>query len=187
MRNLQQAHLLVPEQKQITLNLQHCYARLGRYEEQLECLQELEEKYPDDVHIQTETGLCLIQLERWEEAQKRFYRLEYRGHRVLPSQRAVAWCALRMGDFVVAKRYYERLLTNPQAKWEDYLNMGHVHWLSGETAQALPLYHEYVRRYATSNPKSTDLMIPFDQDFEVLRQLGKSATDIAIMRDLIIS
>ena len=187
LRNLQQAHLLVPEQKQITLNLQHCYARLGRYEEQLECLQELEEKYPDDVHIQTETGLCLIQLERWEEAQKRFYRLEYRGHRVLPSQRAVAWCALRMGDLVVAKRYYERLLTNPQAKWEDYLNMGHVHWLSGETAQALPLYHEYVRRYATSNPKSTDLMIPFDQDFEVLRQLGKSATDIAIMRDLIIS
>ncbi len=187
LRHLQQAHMLQPDNEQIIFHQQHCLAQLGRYDEQSQLLLELEGRHPDDTRILTETGLCLMQLRMWPEAQKRFYRLEYRGQRVIPSQRAIAWCALRMGDYNVAKRYYDLLLSSTNARWEDYLNMAHTQWLIGDTGKALPLYREYVRRYASSQPQATDMLAPFDEDSEVLRELGKSPTDIALMRDLIIS
>lgn len=190
-RYFQEALALEPHNAKTHYRLQHCYGRLARYEQQLDSLLFLEKHYPNDPHILTETGLCLIQLRRWEEAQRRFYKMEVSGQRLLPSMRAIAWCALRMGDYPLALRYYNRIIheTQAQSKWEDYLNAGHVHWLQGNTAQALDCYTEYAHRYLTVQDKKatqgTDAMTPFLSDAPVLLELGKSRTEISLMHDLI--
>ncbi|MBR1789702.1 MAG: tetratricopeptide repeat protein [Bacteroidaceae bacterium] len=182
---LRQALILDSDNPQLLFQLQFCYARTGRYEQQLECLLQLEKSHPDEPKVLTETGLCLMQLQRWEEAQKRFYKMEFKGQRVIPSVRAIAWCALRMGEYDVAERNYDRLLVDPAVKWEDFLNAAHIKWLQGQVKLALPLYHEYARRYATANPDAKDILTPFLSDVPVLREQGKSASDIHIMYDLI--
>lgn len=186
-RYFQEANMLAPDDRQILFHLQHCHARLGHYEEQLEFLLQLEKHSPNDSRILTETGMCLIQLQRWKEAQQRFYKMEFSGQRVVPSMRGIAWCALRMGDYDTADRYYTRILEEnvTEARWEDFLNKGHICWLKGNTTEALSFYHEYARRYATGNPQATDALAPYDEDAHVLQERGKSSSDIALMHDLI--
>ena len=143
--------------------------------------------HPDEAKVLTEVGMCLMQLERWDEAQKRFYKMEFRGQRVLPAMRAIAWCALRQKDYALAYQYYGRILTDyrAEAKWEDYLNAAHVAWLENEISRAITLYREYMHRYITATPNTKNALEPFEQDAHILIEHGKSATDIALMHDLI--
>ena len=182
-----QADFLVPKDPNTLFHLQYCYARQGKFEEQLECLMQLEKLKPDDSKVTTETGLCLMQLHSWEEAQKRFFQLELQGKRVLPSLRAIAWCALRMKDYDLAQRYYDRILGEELArtKWEDFLNAGHIAWIRGNISSALTLYHEYARRYAAFNPEAKDILEPYNQDVPILLENGKSLNEIHLMYDLI--
>lgn len=190
-RYFQEALALEPHNAKTHYRLQYCYGKLARYEQQLDSLLFLEKHYPNDPHILTETGLCLIQLQRWEEAQRRFYKMEVSGQRLLPSMRAIAWCALRMGDHPLALRYYNRIIdeTQAQSKWEDYLNAGHVHWLQGNVTKALNYYAEYAHRYLTFQDKKatqgTNALAPFLSDAPILLELGKSKTEISLMHDLI--
>ena len=182
-----QADFLVPKNSSTLFHLQYCYAHQGKYEEQLECLLQLEKLMPDDTKVTTETGLCLMQLHSWEEAQKRFFQLEVQGKRVLPSLRAIAWCALRMKDYELAQRYYDRILGEELArtKWEDFLNAGHIAWIRGNVSSALTLYHEYARRYAAYDPEAKDILAPYNQDVPILLENGKSLNEVHLMYDLI--
>lgn len=183
----QQALALAENDETILYRLQYCYAQTGKYDEQLNCLLALEKAHPDDAQMLTETGLCLMQLQRWEEAQKRFFKMEFQHVKEVPSQRAIAWCALRLKDYKLASQYYNLLLnlTDGQARWEDYLNAAHVAWLQNDIVQALPLYREYVHRYITANPETKNALVPFEQDVPILKEHGKTATDIALLHDLI--
>ena len=87
-----------------------CYSALGRYEQELDCLKGLEEMNPGDTRLISEIGLCLMQLERYEEAAQRFYELEYKGERVVPSWRAIAWSNFKMGRLEQADKYYQKIL-----------------------------------------------------------------------------
>lgn len=183
-----QADMLgVEDQETLIYRMQYCYAQMGRYKEQLDCLLKLEGWHPDEPKVLTEVGLCLMQMEHWSEAQKRFYKMEFHGQRVLPSMRSIAWCALRQGDIAQATTYYKRILKEhrQEARWEDYLNAAHALWCSGNIREALPLYHEYTTRYLMANREAKDALSPFDQDAPVLASLGKSDSDIALMHDII--
>ncbi|MCD7721957.1 MAG: hypothetical protein LUI09_06970, partial [Prevotellaceae bacterium] len=128
---LRQALLLDPQNKKLLHRLQACLAMAGQHEAQLDCLLQLESLDPEDERTLVDCGMCLMQLERWKEAQQRFFKLELSGKRVIPSTRAVAWCALQLGDLPTAHRYYHWLVEeNPQgACWEDCLNCAHTEWL----------------------------------------------------------
>ena len=182
-----QALLLEEGNPRILFHLQFCYAQLGQHDKQLQYLLQMEKLTPDDMRVSTETGLCLMQLERWSEAQKRFYQMEFKGQRVLPSLRAIAWCALRMKDYGTAKRYYTRILVEEtvSAKWEDYLNAAHVEWLQGNVVEAVRLYREYAHRFVIANPEAKDALAPFNQDAPILQEQGKSVNEISLMHDLI--
>lgn len=187
-RYSQQASMLSGPNQQALYRQQYCYAQIERYDEQLRCLLQLEKMASEDPQILTETGLCLMQLHRWEEAQQRFYKMELMGKRLLPSLRAIAWCALRQGDFAQALKYYNRIVEGemaPSATWEDHLNLGHALWLLGDVKSAIPHYRHYLRGYASAQPEATDLLQPFDQDSSILQEGGINASDICLMRDLI--
>jgi len=184
-----QANLLEPENESLIHRLQSCYARLGQYESQLDCLLELESKNPDDIRILTETGLCLMQLSRWKEAQQRFFKMEFNNQRVVPSQRAIAWCALQTQNLELARRYYRRILEESplSAQWEDYLNYGHTEWAGGDMTKAIDLYRQYAVKFVTEHPEEKDALAPFDQDVQVLMNLGISRNNVYLMHDLIAS
>ncbi len=182
-----QAAQLEPKTKKYIDKLQSCLAVLEQYEAQLDCLKEMERLYPDDADVLVDMGLCLMQLERWKEAKNKFLQLELSEKKLLPSMRAVAWCALQMKDIELANRYYHRLLEEKPRKvhWEDYLNCGHTEWLMGNTVAALNLYHRYVSLYMEKESNVKNALAPFDNDAKVLRKLGVSQSDIYLLHDII--
>ncbi len=181
------ATLLEPENKTYMDKLQSCLAVLEQYEAQLECLKEMERLYPDDTDVTVDIGLCLMQMERWKEAKNKFLQLELNEKKVIPSMRAVAWCALQMKDIELANRYYHRLLEEKPRKvhWEDYLNCGHTEWLMGNTVAAINLYRRYVSQYMGKERSVKHVLSPFDNDTKVLRKLGVSQSDIYLLREII--
>ncbi len=178
---------LEPENKTLYNRLQSYLAVLEQYVAQLDCLEEMEKRFPDDEDVLVDMGLCLMQMERWKEAKNKFLQLELNEKKVVPSIRAVAWCALQMKDFELANRYYHRLLEEMPHKvnWEDYLNCGHTEWLLGNVANALDLYYRYVDKYLSSEHDVKNALTPFDNDARVLKKLGVSQSDIYLLHDII--
>ncbi len=180
-----QQSLLLKQSPEALRHLQICFARLERWEEQLECLVRLEQIDSTNEKISSEKGLCLIQLGRWEEAQNCFYKMELNGQKPVPSSRAIAWCALHLKDYAEAQKRYMKLIDDNLANWEDYLNAGHASWLLGDVREAIAYYEEYVKLYPTQYPEVTDKMAPFCQDESLLVACGISKDDFSLMHDLI--
>lgn len=180
-----QADILQPAHSWTLAQMQLCYAQLDKHEQRLECLLQLEQLEPDNAKVITETGLCLIQLQRWQEAAQRFFRLELEERRLVPSQRAIAWCSLRQGKHEQALRYYQKVLDSSASRWQDYLNAGHTAWVMGNTSQAVDFYKGYISHYLTDDPKITDALSPFNEDNELLLSLGKQQYEIDLMHDII--
>lgn len=159
--------------------LAHCDKCLGESQERLQCLMELEKRHPEDMRILQETGLCLVQEKRYEEALKRFFHLEVTENYLHGSARAIAWCSLMTGNMVRASRYYRKLLDwQGGPSWEDVLNAGHCAWLNGDPVEASRLYNRYLSMHK-------DNLTAFDNDREVLMELGFTADDISLMRDTV--
>jgi tetratricopeptide (TPR) repeat protein len=159
--------------------LAHCDKCLGESQERLQCLMELEKRHPEDMRIVQETGLCLVQEKRYEEALKRFFHLEVTENYLHGSARAIAWCSLMTGNMVRACRYYRKLLDwQGGPSWEDVLNAGHCAWLNGDPVEASRLYNRYLSMHK-------DNLTAFDNDREVLMELGFTADDISLMRDTV--
>lgn len=183
---LVQADLLQPDEVVTLKQLLVCYDKLEQYDNLLEVLQRLEQIIPESSKITTDTGLCLMKLGRFQEASQRFYKLELEEKKVIPSMRAIAWCAFQQKKYETAARYYKKLFNTPGAAiWEDYLNCGHVTWLMGDTTTALTFYHQYIKRYLTDDPKITNALEPFSKDEQTLLDHGKSAREISLMYELI--
>lgn len=160
--------------------LAHCDKYLTENQERLQCLLELEKRNPNNLRLIQETGLCLIQEKRYQEALERFFHLEVTENHLHGSARAIAWCSLMTGNIKRAKRYYQKLLKwDGGPSWEDFLNAGHCSWLSGDPVEASSLYSKYL---ATKK----DNLTAFDNDYETLISLGLTANDIKLMRDTIL-
>lgn len=182
----QQADLLNPDNEWILKQMYLCHSALGKYEQELACLKKLEEINPEDSRLISETGLCLMQLQRYQEAANRFYELEYKKERLLPSWRAIAWCNFKMGRLEQAYKYYQKLLHHEKVTWEDYLNAGHTAWCMNLVPEAIGHYKQYVKLYQEKEKQENKLLRPFDEDREELLQHGIPDMDIALMRDIIV-
>lgn len=127
-----------------------------------------------------------MQLERYEEAAQRFYELEYKGERVVPSWRAIAWCNFKMGRLEQADKYYRKILQQDKVTWEDYLNAGHTTWCLKQTTEAIAHYRNYLQLYRSKRKDTTQpLLSPFDEDRKELLLHGLNDLDISLMRDIL--
>jgi tetratricopeptide (TPR) repeat protein len=161
--------------------LAQCDKHLGENTERLQCLIELEKSNPDDMYIVQETGLCLINEKRYDEALKRFFHLEVKETSPRSSARAIAWCSMMTGNITRAQRYYQKLLDwQGGPSWEDLLNAGHCAWINGDPIQASALYNRYIALHQ-------DSLTAFDNDYDTLIYLGVSEEDICLMRETIIT
>lgn len=156
--------------------LARCDLHLGLNDERLKCLLQLEKLKPDDLDIAAETGLCLINDRKFNEALERFFHMEVMEKGTHRSARAIAWCSLMTANYKRSERYYKKLLAwNGGPSWEDLLNAGHSAWLSGDPVRASQLYSQYLEKHK-------DNMQAFDCDAPELQRLGLSEDDINLMK-----
>ncbi|MCR4995547.1 MAG: tetratricopeptide repeat protein [Bacteroidales bacterium] len=162
--------LLFDENPEAELHMARCFEAMSNWEQALPLLIKEEERQTkaDEkkaANIIEETGRCLIQLKRWNEAAQRFYRLEYMERHLNVARRAIAWCSIQQGKYERAINYYTILIEQKKATWEDLLNCGHAQWLTGATSEAISTYHQSYEAFNRANKNSRLLFKHWSEAF----------------------
>lgn len=176
------ADTLKPDHVWTIRHLATCYRLTKAYEKALEYYHKAESIQPENRNILFHTGTCLAELKRYEEALQYFFRLDLLDDNDPRTWRAIGWCSLLSGRWGQAAKYYARI---PQAQRtaDDWLNAGHVAWVSGDVPTAV----SYYRQSATMYTDHAAFRDAFDKDADTLIHLGIQPEDIPLMEDQTIS
>lgn len=145
-----------------------CYRLLNQPQKALEYYERVVALAPNDLNIVLSYGHTLLDLNRFDEAIKQYYKVEFLDEKSTRAWRPLAWSLLLSRDFEQSRRYYDLILNdNPTA--EDYLNMGHL-------ALATTDYHKAINYYGRSlvagGGDVESLSKALNDDIESLKLIG---------------
>ena len=152
----------------------------GRYEEALTWFEQLAETYPEKANNQLYVAICLVQLERYEEALKPLYRLNYEQPDNDAVSRVLAWTQTCQGKLEQAANIYEQLTSCEQQEDDDLKNYGYCLWLQGQVDRARERFHQYCQRRGQSAVAQKDFF-----DTEWLQKRGITIEEINMMQALL--
>lgn len=134
---------------------------------------------PDNLSVEMQCGHCLLAMEKYEEALKHYFKVEYLTDGNGKAWRPIAWCSFLTGKLTQAENYYARILqTTPTS--EDYLNAGHVAFVAKQLQKACEYY---LKSIEMQNGDIAKFNKAFNQDREILQNSGIDENEISIMLD----
>lgn len=172
------ADTLKPDNLWTIRHLATCHRLTRDFESALPYYAKAEAIQPENHNILFFTGVCLAETKRYAEALQYFFKLDLKEDKCTKAWRAIGWCSFMSGKYEQAARYYDKLLcTNPQPT--DYLNAGHVAWVSTDIDKAINLYTQASK---LSNDRGTFIDL-FMKDRDTLLEHGINEKDIPLMLD----
>ena len=146
----------------------------GRYEEALTWFDQLTAIYPEKINNQLYVAICLVQLERYEEALKPLFRLNYEQPDNDAVSRVLAWTLTCQGKLEQAVNIYEQLVSREQPDSDDLKNYGYCLWLQGQVGKAVELFRQCCQHHEQT---------PIDKFFDVewLKKRGITMVNINMM------
>lgn len=166
-----------------------CYARKlfdgEDFEKALEIFGQLLISHPDSKRYQLNHVVCLLKLNRSEEALPSLYKLSYLNPDDLQVGRVLAWAQSLTGKYEAAEKFYRELVDDAErCQPDDILNYGFCMWLKRDVDAAVALF----ARYFTDSKKTADYVSrTLSSEKTVLEAHGIEATDISMMTDCILN
>ncbi|WP_455584706.1 tetratricopeptide repeat protein [Bacteroides sp.] len=157
-----------------------CYRLSRNFNKALEYYRKAEEATPENHSIVFHIGSCLAELHQYEEALNYFFKLDFMESDCVKAWRGIGWCSFIIGKQEQAMNYYHKVIEKKPLP-VDYLNAGHVAWVSGELEKAADFYN---RSKEISGDKEVFLEM-FNKDKEYLIKKGIPEDDIPLMLDLL--
>lgn len=174
------ADLISPNNLWTNRHLAICYRIDRQFTRALEYYRKVEEVTADDHKVVFYIGSCLAELGHFDEALKYFFKLDFLEPDSIKAWRAIGWCSFMTFKNDQAMKYYDKV-TEQQPQPVDYLNAGHVAWVSGNLEKALSHYSKAVELYGGKDP----FLEAFRKDEEFLIERGIVRSDIPLVLDLI--
>lgn len=174
------ADTIKPDNVWTNRHLAICYRLAGNFGKALEYYRKAEAAMPEDHSIVFHIGSCLAELQQYGEALNYFFKLDFMESDCIKAWRGIAWCSFVTGKYEQAMNYYNKVI-NEKPLSVDYLNIGHVAWVSGEIEKAADFY---TRSKDMSESKEAFLEM-FRKDQNYLIQKGIVEDDIPLMLDLV--
>ena len=170
--------------------LQKCYEKLGKKDKQLEAALRLVEISPENVNYLTTAAIALIETEKYEEALKHLFHLDYMQTDNIAFKTCIETCALHLKKFDIAMRYNQAVLAHTEYKdrYIEYMTAGHLQFAQGNWKEALASYKEYKAQAEELNKKENRKINPekeFLTSSKILKELGITPSDIRLMHDMI--
>ena len=171
-------------------HMAQCYRMMNQPSKALDILIEAEKSDTENISLMVQIGDCLIDLKRYDEALAHFFKADYLNPGQRKTWRAIAWCAFLAGQNSRALEYYGKLTADvtfsPTANLhsssaQDFLNMGHVHWVEGHNGEAIIMY-----RHAIQLCGAEKFMEEFNKDRTILKNKGIGDLDIILMKDSVV-
>ena len=176
----QKADTIKPDNIWTNRHLAICYRLARNFSKALEYYRKAEETTPENHSIVFHIGSCLAELQQYEEALNYFFKLDFMESDCIKAWRGIAWCSFVIGKHEQATNYYNKVIDKKPLPM-DYLNAGHVEWVSGDIEKAVSFYS---RSKEMSGTKDIFLEM-FNKDRNYLIQKGIAEDDIPLMLDLL--
>ena len=119
--------------------------------------------------------------DRYDDALKYMFKVEYLTKGRTSAQRAIAWCYFMTGRYEEAIKIYEKVIEKPDATAEDWMNMGHVYMVNNDITSGIRFYK---KANELSNRKSSFYDM-FSKDTEMLSSKGVSEEIIWMIPDMV--
>ena len=174
------ADTIKPDNVWTNRHLATCYRLTGHFTEALIYYRRVELTAPDNKNIVFYMAHCLAELKQYDEALNYFFKLDFLENNSIKAWRGISWCSFVKGKHEQAARYYEKIIERKPLP-VDYLNAGHVYWVSKQTSKAIAMYSK-----AAELGEGRDAFIEaFKKDAPSLLEQGIAEEDIPLMLDLI--
>lgn len=174
------ADILKPNQLWTIRHLATCFRMNKQFDKAVDYYQKVEAIEPENKTAIYYIGSCLTELQRYDEALNYFFKLDFMEANNVKAWKAIGWCSFLCGKLEQARKYYDKVL-NSQPDFNDYLNAGHVAWISGDLEQTATLYGKAVTACRNKN----SFLESFEKDKSLLLSMGISEDEIPLVLDMI--
>lgn len=177
------ADILEPDNIWTLRHLASCYRESGHSERAIAFMLRAEELSPEDTSILLSTGELYMQTGQYNEAINRLFKASYLNPSSLRAKRDISWCTFLNGQYEKSAKHINEVLNDDvtAVTAQDLLNAGHIQWCTGNTSEAIGLYRQSLMMYGPDGFSEA-----FDKDSPLLLSRGISATDLSLMRDLLL-
>ena len=177
------AELLNPDSRWVIRRIASCYRILKQPEKAIEYYNKLTSR-SDETYLSLDLniGNCLLELKRYDEALKYFFKVDYLDGKNHKAWRGIAWCSFLLGKFEQAHNYYQKILSEEPTE-QDYLNAAHTEWAMHNIKGAVELYEKVVKEEMGDINPFKEM---FDSDKPYLLAVGIDNDDIPLMFDQVI-
>ena len=136
--------------------------------------------HPDSHSYQLNAAVCMTNMDRYDDALKILYKLDYEKPDDANISRVLAWALMGAGKTAQAVRKYEVLQNTDKPQPDDLLNAAYCHWFSRDVKGAVALF----RRYAQSEGVEFDAAKEFLlRESRLLARHGISDVEVRLMTD----
>lgn len=118
-----------------------CYKKLGKWQKAAILLEELasQDSKLELKHLM-HSAQCLIQGQKYKDALKLLYKIEYLQSQHTQALRAIVWCNFKIKQPLKALNSWMKIKKKNE---EDWLNGGHIYWALNEEDKAYNCYHQF--------------------------------------------
>ena len=179
-RQYEKADLMRPDNLWNIIHLAQCYNYTHQLEKATKYYLKAEAITPDDLNLQLLVGNSLAKTGRYEEAFKRFFKVHYLNENSITVWRAIAWYSLVDNKMEQAERFYGMIEKSKQVSEQDYLNIGHMHWVNHQYRKAADSYKKCYELCGEDTFKEL-----LHNDTDSLIQMNVPSLDISLILDLV--
>lgn len=135
----ERAEMLAPDSLWTLRRIALCHKLMNDPAKALQYFERIAAKCPDDLGVVLNIGHSLMELGRYDEALKQYFKVEFLDEKSSRAWRPIAWCAFLADDYDRSRQYFERILSSgPDAT--DYLNFANLEMATGHYQDAVRLY-----------------------------------------------
>lgn len=182
-RHYRRALELIPNNERALSGLAKVMFRQFEYEQALGIYQQLMEINSEKKSYQLNKSVCLINLQRYDEAEQILFRLNYEHADDMNVVRVLAWALTCHSKYEQAGRLYQQLMAETPFADGDLINYGIYLWLTGNINEAAHCFRTYMNRNQEDSWNSVSDLIRKEQ--KLLNMNGISEEEIMMMFDLI--
>lgn len=181
MESFAQAIKLQPDSEQALSGYARAAFNAKSYGKAFDTYEQLLAIKPDNKSYQLNAAICLTNLERNEEAEKRLFKLNYLFPDDLGVMHVLAWVLTLNSKYEQADKIFNRLLSVEKPLSIDILNYGYCHWMAGDIMVAIAAFRQFM---STPGCEDFDIEKEFlESSHEILLQHGISDVEISMMLD----
>lgn len=176
---------LEPYNKRGLSLLARAYFEDEEYENAAECYKRIIDLDPQNKVATLNYCIALAKEDRYEEAIKPLYKLDFESPNTPAVKRVLAWTLMGLDRFEQAETEYEWLLGCDDVETGDWLNAGYCQWLAGNTPNAITMFEEFHKRSKAAGRSKAFEEALTEQDDIFLEDHDISEVDIKLMLDII--